>query len=310
MNVSTASRPRRVPRRFIALFMVMAFALAACGGGGNGDDAAAPDGDADPADKGTITIGLIPWDEAIAVTNLWQILLEEEGYEVEQVQLEVGGLYSGVANGDLDLFLDAWLPATHADYWEEFGDDIEELATWYEEAPLTWVVPAYVDDVNSIADLQGKADTFNGQIVGIEAGSGLMRISREDVVPTYGLDDYELVEGSTPAMLATLEKAIKNEDPVVVTLWEPHWAYGAWDLKNLEDPEGALGEPDQIKAIGSQQFVEDFPQVADWMRNFSLSIEPLASLEVAINEGGEGKELESTRAWLEDNRDVVEGWIN
>lgn len=290
--------------------MVMAFALAACGGGGNGDDAAAPDGDADGGDKGTITIGLIPWDEAIAVTNLWQILLEEQGYEVEQVQLEVGGLYSGVANGDLDLFLDAWLPATHADYWEEFGDDIEELATWYEEAPLTWVVPAYVDDVNSIADLQGRADEFNGQIVGIEAGSGLMRISREEVVPTYGLDDYELVEGSTPAMLATLEKAIKNEEPVVVTLWEPHWAYGAWDLKNLEDPEGALGEPDQIKAIGSQQFVEEHPEVADWMRNFTLSIEPLASLEVAINEGGEGRELESTRAWLEDNRDVVEGWIN
>jgi glycine betaine/proline transport system substrate-binding protein len=278
--------------------MVLTVVLTGCGGGGD-----------DSGSKGTIRIGLIPWDEAIAVTNLWQALLEERGYEVEQIQLEAGGLYSGVANGDLDLFLDAWLPATHADYWEQFGDDIEDVGTWFDSAPLTWVVPGYVEDVNSIADLEGRADTFGGRIIGIEAGSGLMRISREEVVPAYGLEEYQLVEGSTPAMLAELEKAIADEEPIVVTLWQPHFAYGQWDLKNLEDPEGALGEPDEIRSIASEGFVEEHPEVAGWIRNFQMDNDALAELEVAINEAGAGKELEATKRWLEDNRDLVEPWF-
>jgi glycine betaine/proline transport system substrate-binding protein len=290
----------------LAVLAVVAIVATACG---NGGDTAG--GDAGTG-GGTIRIGLIPWDEAIAVTNLWQAILEERGYTVEVTQLEVGGLYSGLANGDIDLFFDGWLPATHADYWAQFGQDIDDLKVWYDQAPLTWVVPAYVDDVNSIADLQGKADMFDGRIVGIEAGSGLMRISREEVMPTYGLEDeYTLVESSTPAMLAELDKAYSAQEPIVVTLWEPHWAYGKYDLKNLEDPEGALGQPDEIHVLARKGFREDFPEVAGWLQNFELDGATLADLEVAILvDGPEGKELESAKAWLEENRSVVEAWLS
>ena len=256
---------------------------------------------------GEIEFGFIPWDEAIAVTNLWHHILEEEGYEVTQTQLEVGGLYAGLAQGDLDVFVDAWLPATHADYWEEFGDDIEELGVWFDEAPLTWTVPEYVD-IDSIADLQGNADMFDGQIIGIEPGAGLTRISLEEVIPTYGLDDeYELVEGSTPAMLTALDEAISDEEPVVVTLWHPHWAYGEWDLKDLEDPENALGDPDEIRMVARDGFSADDPQVAEWLGNFEMTLDELSELEVMINEMD--SELEAAAAWAEENPDRVDEWL-
>jgi glycine betaine/proline transport system substrate-binding protein len=309
--------PRRPTWRVVALFAVAALMFAACPEDAE-DPLDEPDEDGveeeeepDAAAEGPITIGLIAWDEAIAVTNLWQVILEEEGYEVEQEELEVGFLYSGVAEGDLDLFLDAWLPATHEDYWEQYGDDIEELGTWFTEAPLTWVVPAYVDEVDSIEDLQGNADMFDGQIIGIEPGSGLMRISDEEVMPTYELEDeYDLVESSTPAMLSELETAIENEEPIVVTLWEPHWAYGAFELKNLEDPENALGDPDEIRAIGRPGFADDFPEIAEWFGNWEMTSEEIGSLSEAVVADCEDDELECAREWLEDNRDVVEGWMN
>ncbi len=265
-----------------------------------------PEDPAEPEEPGEVEFGFIPWDEAIAVTNLWHYILEQEGYEVTQTQLEVGGLYAGLAQGDLDVFVDAWLPATHADYWEEYGDDIETLGVWFDEAPLTWTVPAYVD-IDSIADLQGNAEMFNGQIIGIEPGAGLTRISLEEVIPTYGLDDeYELVEGSTPAMLTALEDAIANEEPVVVTLWHPHWAYGEWDLKDLEDPENALGDPDEIRMVARDGFSADTPQVADWLGNFEMTLDELSELEVMINEMGE---LEGATAWAEENPDRVDEWL-
>jgi glycine betaine/proline transport system substrate-binding protein len=136
----------------------------------------------------SIEIAFIPWDEAIAVTNLWEVILEDHGYDVTQTQADVAPTFDGVAGGQYDLFLDMWLPATHEDYLEEYGEDIEQLGVWFDDARLTWTVPAYVDEVDSIADLPEHHDMFGGQIIGIESGAGLTRISNEEVIPTYGLD--------------------------------------------------------------------------------------------------------------------------
>lgn len=275
------------------------------------DDAAAGIQGSDVGDGQAVHIGWIPWEENIAMTNLWQVILEENGYEVTETQLDPGIMFTSIAEGDIDVFMDAWLPNTHADYWEEFGDDIDEVGTWLDEAPLTWAVPTYLDDINSIADLQGNGDMFDGQIVGIEPGSGLARISEEEVIPTYGLEgEFEQITSSTAAMLAELDNAIANEEPIVVTLWEPHPAYGQWDIKNLEDPEGALGEPDEIRTIAREGFADDHPELYDALQNMTFDAGTLAELEVAVLvDADEGQELEGARTWLEANRDYVNAWL-
>ena len=45
-------------------------------------------------------------------------------------------------------------------------------------------------------------------------------------------------------MITELENAIDAEEDIVVTLWTPFWAMPAYDMKALEDPEGAFGEPE------------------------------------------------------------------
>ncbi|MFP4513092.1 MAG: glycine betaine ABC transporter substrate-binding protein [Acidimicrobiales bacterium] len=322
--------------RLLAVIAALAIFTAACGndddddtGAGDGDDTtttAAADDNGDDGDDGNgddgngdmaaaecdeVSIGWIPWDEDVAVTNLWEALLEEQGVSVETTQSDVGPVYTGVASGDLDLFLDAWLPATHADYWEEFEADLESLAIWYDEGTLELTVPAYVDDVDSIADLADNADAFDSQIVGIEPGSGIMGITADDAMPTYGLDDWDLVESGTPAMLAELERAINNEEPIVVTLWHPHWAYGAYDLKDLEDPEGSMGEAEELHAIARADFSSDCPVIAEWISNFEMDGESLAALtNLVINEAD--SEMEGVEEWLsdEDNRALADSWMS
>ena len=135
-----------------------------------------------------ISFAYIAWDEAIAVTNLWNAILTDHGFDVSQEQADVAPTFDGVASGEWDLFLDMWLPATHEDYQEQYGDDLEQLGIWFDEAALTWTVPAYLDEVDSIADLAENRDMFGGQIIGIEPGAGLTRISVDEVMPAYGLD--------------------------------------------------------------------------------------------------------------------------
>ena len=322
-------RDKSAPKRNLLLVggLSAALVLAACGEDDVVDEEPAdepdeeveeeeeeePDDEADDAaavgEGETVSIGWMPWEEAIAVTNLWHVILEENGYEVQQEQLDPGIVFDGIATGDLDLFLDAWLPNTHSQYMEQYGDDVEDLGQWLDEAPLTWTVPAYVDEVDSIADLNDNADLFDGTIVGIEPGAGLTDISQNEVIPTYDLgDNYELVESSTPAMLSELDAAYQNEEPILVTLWRPHPAYGEYDLKDLEDPEGALGEPDQIHALARDGFGADHPEAAAALENFEFDNDTIAELTVQVLEE-EGEELEGARAWLEDNRDIVEAWL-
>lgn len=305
MSHRSTNRGTRRGLLIIAILTTLTLLAAACG---NGDSGTAGD-----AESKSVNIGWIPWDEDIAVTHLWKNLLEKEGYEVELTQLEVAPVYQGLANGDVDVFLDGWLPETHSDYWERFGDELEQLGVWYDSGTLNIAVPANLEDINSIADLQGQADRFDNRIVGIEPGAGLMRVTREEAIPTYGLEDYELVESSTPAMLTELERSLDRDEPIVVTLWHPHWAYAAYDIKDLEDPEGAMGGAEELHALGRPGFSEDFPEFAGWLANFEMPDEDLASLEqLVINDFEEGQEQEAVEEWLSDpdNQALVDGWMS
>lgn len=307
------------PKIFIALLLALVLVmvpLAISGCGDDTDDTTATDETTETtaaADKGDITIGYIAWDECIATSYLWKAILEDQGYNVELTQLDVAPTYAGLAAGDLDFFTDAWLPVTHSDYWAEYGDQLEDLTTHNTGGTLELTVPAYLTDINSIEDLAGNADMFDGQIIGIEPGAGLTRITREDVMPGYGLDDYTLVEGSTPAMLAELQRAMQDEEPIVVTLWSPHWAYAAMELKKLDDPKNLYGDNEEMHVVARGGFSTDFPEVAGWLGNFTIGDEDLAGLALmVINEYGEGQEEAAIENWLSDadNQALVDGWLS
>ena len=308
------------PWRVLVVLLALGLLAAACGTGEE-EEPTPTDGETNGPDVSevpseTIDIGWIPWEENIAVTFMWKEILEQEGYEVEATQLDVAPVFAGVASGDLDLMLDMWLPNTHAPYQEQFGDQIEDLGVWFDSATLELTVPAYVEEVDSLADLEENAELFDGQIIGIESGAGMMQILENDVMPAYGLeDDFELVSSSTAAMRAELEAAYEAEEPIVVTLWTPHPEYGLKDLKRLEDPMNAWGDEEQLHAISRTGFAEDFPRVAEWISAWEMTDEQLSTLNAAVEEAGQqsGEEQENWQEaaaqWIEDNRELVNSWL-
>ncbi|MGW2291560.1 glycine betaine ABC transporter substrate-binding protein [Streptomyces phaeochromogenes] len=250
------------------------------------------------------------WDEGTSATYLWKEILEERGYKVDIQSLDIASTFTGVANKQVDLYLDAWLPSTHESYWKKLSSKLEVTSTWYEPADLNLTVPTYLKDVNTIADLKAHASEFGGDIVGIEAGSGLMRLTRESVMPAYGLtDDYELTESSSAAMLSALQNAVAKKKPIVVTLWRPHWAYAKLPLKVLKDTKGAYGDPDKVQAIAPKGFAADHPELAGWLKNFKLTSDQLGSLELLLQEKGTGHEQEAAKEWIGENKTLVDSWL-
>ncbi|MGW0815168.1 ABC transporter permease/substrate binding protein [Streptomyces viridiviolaceus] len=297
------------PRPQVAVVGVVILALVAGGMGmfgGSGDSEAVADGKNVGQGK-KVTLGYVPWDEGVASTFLWKEILEQRGYEVEAKQFDAGPLYTSLAQGDIDIVTNSWLPTTHEQYWKKYGDRLDDLGSWYDKTSLELTVPAYMKDVNSLEDLKGKAAAFNGKITGIESSAGEMALLKSKVLKEYGLDkEYKVVDSSTPAMLAELKRAYSKQEPIVVTFWSPHWAYNDYDLKKLKDPKGAWGEGDGVHTLSRKGFAGDDPTVARWLKDFELDEKQLTSLEAEINKAGKGKQQDAVRAWLKDNPGVVD----
>ncbi|MFF8682122.1 ABC transporter permease/substrate binding protein [Streptomyces sp. NPDC015237] len=297
------------PRPQVAVIGVVILGLVAGGMGvfgGSGDSEAVANGKNVGQGK-KVTLGYVPWDEGVASTFLWKEILEQRGYEVEAKQFDAGPLYTSLAQGDIDIVTNSWLPTTHAQYWKKYGDRLDDLGSWYDNTSLELTVPAYMKDINSLADLKGKAGQFGGKITGIESSAGEMALLKDKVSKEYGLDkEYKVVDSSTPAMLAELKRAMSKKEPIVVTLWSPHWAYNDLDLKKLKDPKGAWGKGDGVHTLSRKGFAGDDPTAAKWMKDFKLDEKQLTSLEAEINKAGKGKQQDAVRTWLKSNPDLVD----
>lgn len=291
-----------------AALSVAALALSACGNGnGNGEDAAGGEG-------GEVTIGVFNgWDEGVAVSELWAYVLEEEGYDVTLEYADPAPVYTGLSSNDYNVTLDAWLPVTHADYVEEYSDDITDLGVWNDESSLHMTVneDAPIDSIEELAD---HADEFNNEIIGIDPGAGITQRTEEEAIPSYGLEDMDFKTSSTPAMLSELEAAIDAGDNIVVTLWRPHWAYDAFPVKDLEDPEGAYGEAESIHAFANAEWAEDEAnaEVVGWLENFEMDSETLYSLEnLMFNENPDTDDYRPIiEEWAAENQEYVDGLTN
>ncbi|MFF3502710.1 ABC transporter permease/substrate binding protein [Streptomyces sp. NPDC003247] len=298
------------PRASVATVGVVVLALVAGGMGVFGSGSGSAEASAGNVGRGKeITIGYIPWDEGIASTFLWKELLERRGFEVKTTQYAAGPLYTGLATGQIDFQTDSWLPTTHAEYWKKYGKQLDDLGQWYGPTSLELTVPSYMKDVNSLADLKSKASRFDGKITGIEPSAGMMGLLKDKVLKQYGLDgSYEVVDGSTPAMLAELKRAYAKKEPILVTLWSPHWAYSEYDLKKLKDPEGAWGDGDGVHTLARKGFAGDNPEVGEWLKDFSMTEQQLTALEAQIQKSGKGKEQDAVRTWLNDNPGLLDQW--
>ncbi|MUK87592.1 glycine/betaine ABC transporter [Ornithinibacillus sp. L9] len=261
-------------------------------------------------EKPTIDMGQISWAENIAVTNMWKVILEEQGYHVEFHLLDMGTQMAALANDELDINVEVWLPIQDAEYVKQYDEQINfSEETWYDNAKVGLVVPAYMEDINSIEDLNDFTDEFQGKITGFDPGAGTMLVV-QDVIEDYNLD-YELLPSSEPAMLEELENAIEAEEPIIVPLWNPHRVFSSLDLKYLEDPMNMFGEVEKIHHATRIGFSEDFPEVAEWIKNWKMDDESIGELMTYVKEAeDDGKDaIAGAEQWVEDNQDLVDEWI-
>ena len=263
------------------------------------------------ADKPPLRIGWTAWSDAEAVTRLAARILESRlDQPVDLVLLDIGIQYQGLANGDIDAMLMAWLPLTHKPYMDKVGELVVNLGPLNPRARLGWVVPDYIpkDQLRSIEDLKDRTvmQKLGNQIHGIDPGAGLMQVS-EKAIEDYELDRYRLISSSGAGMTAALSRAIKREKWIAVTGWSPHWMFARWKLRYLDDPQGALGGRERIHALVRRGFYQDFPiEITEFLTRIYL---PLDELEALMDRANNTSYEEAVDEYIKYHPQRVDYWV-
>ncbi len=302
------------------LAVSLVLALAGCSSGSSNNaaqPAATTDGTATtntaeaastPAVSGTVTLGYVEWDSCVAATNVVALALEDAGYTVKKMSVTGAMMYAGLANGDLDAIVCAWLPVTHKDYYAKTRDKLDNLGPNMKEAKLGLAVPAYVK-INAIPELADPAvaKKFQDRIIGIDPGAGIMRLTHK-VIEHYKLPE-KLIEGSDATMTGVLKNSIRQNKPVVVTSWTPHWMWAAWDLKYLDDPDNVYGKPDDIITLARQGLKADMPKAWAILDAFKMDGDARSAVMVAGRDDSADATVDA-RAWMDAHPETVSAWMS
>ena len=241
------------------------------------------------------------WAESVAMTHLASHLLERNlGYKVVSRLTDIENVFDELAAGEADVFLDAWLPATHAGFMELYEYRLEDLGPNYEHARTGLVVPAYMD-ISSIVELR---EVYEGPIAGIDSNAGIMQNTRR-AIEIYNLDN-ELLVLSDAEMAKKLEDAIRRRESIVITGWKPHWLFYRYELKYLHDPENIYMATENIHTIGRIGFREAYPAAVKFFERMVLSEKQMNSLlfEMQLHEDP----LIGVRNWVKENEFIVNQW--
>lgn len=243
------------------------------------------------------------WADGIAITYLANVILKDKGYLVSLKRLEPGPIFTSLSRGDTDIYMDAWLPYTHKDYWDKYGSKLDRLGTVFGDASTGLVVPSYVN-INSIDELNANKDKFGGKIYGIASGAGIF-INTEKAIKTYNLD-YSQIASSETSMVTALRKAISQKEWIVITGWKPHFMWSSFDIKMLEDPKKAY-PIDSIETLSRKGFAQEKPDLANFYKKFSLNETLLNELMVEVAKDKD-PDVGATR-FYNNHKELLGSWL-
>ena len=268
------------------------------------------------ADCGEVRFSDVGWTDITATTAATTTVLEALGYETDIKVLSVPVTYTSMANGDIDVFLGNWMPTMEADIapYREAGT-VDTVRANLEGAKYTLATNAAgaALGIASFADIAAQADALDGEIYGIEPGNDGNRLIQSMIDSNaFGLEGFEVVESSEQGMLAQVERATRQEAPVIFLGWEPHPMNANFDMTYLTGGDDFFGPNLGGATVFTNTragYVEECANVGALLNNLEFSLAMENEIMAAILDDGEDP-ADAATAWLAANPDILSVWLD
>jgi glycine betaine/proline transport system substrate-binding protein len=299
--------------------------------------------------SGDISLARANWDTGYFQAAIYESLLSELGYDVEQTgDLAADLFYPAVAEGeDVDLWANGWFPLHETFLTDEdvvgraipVGFQVENGAL---QGYLIDKETAEEYDITSITDMTDPEiaalfdtdDDGTADLTGCNAGWGCELVIEEHLDEFDLRDSITHVQGEYSLLMADTINRYERGESVFFYTWTPNWTINelalgedvVWittpefeDVEPLEDVEGCVEDPCQmgfegndIRAVANVEFLRENPAVAALLSEVEIPLEDIAEQNVMMQEGDDSDEdiREQAAEWIEDNREDVDEWLD
>jgi glycine betaine/proline transport system substrate-binding protein len=277
--------------------------------------AAGPTMATDPPACKVVRLSDIGWTDVTATTALFSALLRQLGYEPQVTVLSVPVTYTSMKNKDIDVFLGNWMPSMEGDrkpYLEDHSIDV--VGPNLTGAKYTLGVPdyTYAAGLHDYADIQRFGPQLKNTIYGIEPGNDGNRLILSLIKQNqFGLGGFNLIESSEQGMLAEVERAIHNHEPIVFLAWDPHPMNMRFKLKYLTGGDAVFGPNFGGATIYTNTragYTRECPNLGRLLENLKFSLTGESQMMDAILNQHEQPEI-AAQAWLKAHSSEVNGWL-
>jgi len=258
----------------------------------------------------------VGWTDITATTATTAVIAEALGYETEIKVLSVPVTYTGLAEGDLDVFLGNWMPTMEADIapYRDAGK-VETVRTNLEGAKYTLATNAAgaALGITDFAAIAAQKDALDSQIYGIEPGNDGNRLILDMIASgPFKLDGFEVVESSEQGMLAEVKKATEDGKPIVFLGWEPHPMNANFKMTYLTGGDDFFGPNLGGATVATNVragYVAECPNTGKLLQNlvFSLAMEN-EIMGAILNDGTDP--ADAAKAWLVANPSAWTPWLD
>ncbi len=263
-----------------------------------------------------VTFSDVGWTDITATTAATSLVLEALGYETETKVLSVPVTYTGLAAGDIDVFLGNWMPTMEADL-APYRDakTVETVRTNLEGAKYTLATneAGAALGIKDFKDIAAHKDALEGKIYGIEPGNDGNRLILDMITSgPFGLDGFEIVESSEAGMLAEVGNKDGAAAPIVFLGWEPHPMNANFKMSYLTGGDDYFG-PNLGGAVVDTNvragYVAECANTGKLLSNLSFTL-PMENeiMGAILNDGTDARE--AAKAWLAANPDAWGAWLD
>src|SRR5690625_3758027 len=164
------------------------------------------------------------------------------------------------------------------------------------------------NDDETTDDAVNYSEEVDYTITGIEPGAGIS-VATEKAIEEYdSLQGWNVELSSTAAMMSERDTAMGDEEPIIITGWNPHWMFAKYpDMKYLDDPKEIYGGEEGINSLARLGLEEDKPEAYKLIDQFEWDVEDMEEIMYEAQETGEEVE-EVAKRWVEENEDKVAVW--
>lgn len=292
----------------------------------------------------TVKIGDFTWTGSDAIGHVIAAVINgplgSEAVIVEGLSdgdIVAAGMHKG--DGSVDVYPDLWMP-NRQPVWDEYVDGAGTVGVNipYEGTQKIYVPSYMASTASSIEDLADPAvaalfDTDGDGKGEYWAGDATWSSTKMWQVKfkSYGLSDLwepNIIPDAT--FKAQLEAAYNRQAPMLFYYWTPEWVHAAYDLTPIAEPatyEGCLNKMDlsaedwlevsefdcasanaTIYVAYSKSLEERNPPVAKFLSQ--LALDPATVNQWILQIGRDEEDpVDVAEAWVEDNMDIVNSWI-